>query len=232
MRDFTPGVPAIVAERLKAQYFGAGEPRHPAGQRDPAQRAAPILPRRSSTAGSSHESHSSTPPKLEAHGVAPICKVLRSPPSSYTTMWPGGAIRPGCHPRAKRDMALKVAGPTRLRREQSVILRRRTQGIRGGNCSGKASKNMSLAALLSGSTDAGDGLARGDPRQADSSRQSATRPRLAIRSILRLVNRQFHAPAPNRLWVSDFTYVATWAGFVGMSPLSSTPMPAASSAGG
>jgi putative transposase len=28
------------------------------------------------------------------------------------------------------------------------------------------------------------------------------------------VNRQFHAAAPNRLWVSDFTYVATWAGFV------------------
>ena len=23
------------------------------------------------------------------------------------------------------------------------------------------------------------------------------------------VNRQFHAPAPNRLWVSDFTYVST-----------------------
>src|ERR1700712_5516041 len=28
------------------------------------------------------------------------------------------------------------------------------------------------------------------------------------------VNRQFYAPAPNRLWVSDFTYVATWQGFV------------------
>ena len=28
------------------------------------------------------------------------------------------------------------------------------------------------------------------------------------------VNRQFHAPAPNMLWVSDFAYVATWAGFV------------------
>ncbi len=28
------------------------------------------------------------------------------------------------------------------------------------------------------------------------------------------VNRDFKAPAPNRLWVSDFTYVATWAGFV------------------
>jgi len=28
------------------------------------------------------------------------------------------------------------------------------------------------------------------------------------------VNRQFRAPAPNMLWVSDFTYVATWRGFV------------------
>jgi putative transposase len=28
------------------------------------------------------------------------------------------------------------------------------------------------------------------------------------------VNRQFYAPAPNMLWVSDFTYVATLAGFV------------------
>ena len=28
------------------------------------------------------------------------------------------------------------------------------------------------------------------------------------------VNRQFRAPAPNMLWVSDFTYVATWQGFV------------------
>jgi putative transposase len=28
------------------------------------------------------------------------------------------------------------------------------------------------------------------------------------------VNRQFHAPRPNALWVSDFTFVATWAGFV------------------
>src|SRR6185437_981676 len=28
------------------------------------------------------------------------------------------------------------------------------------------------------------------------------------------VNRQFRAPGPNVLWVSDFTYVATWQGFV------------------
>jgi transposase InsO family protein len=29
-----------------------------------------------------------------------------------------------------------------------------------------------------------------------------------------LVDRQFHASAPNQLWVADITYVATWSGFV------------------
>ena len=28
------------------------------------------------------------------------------------------------------------------------------------------------------------------------------------------VDRNFHAPTPNRLWVADFTYVSTWRGFV------------------
>lgn len=32
------------------------------------------------------------------------------------------------------------------------------------------------------------------------------------------VNRQFRVPAPNMLWVSDFTYVATWKGFVYAAP--------------
>jgi transposase InsO family protein len=27
------------------------------------------------------------------------------------------------------------------------------------------------------------------------------------------VQRQFRAPAPNRLWLSDFTYASTWQGF-------------------
>ena len=29
-----------------------------------------------------------------------------------------------------------------------------------------------------------------------------------------LVDRNFHADAPNLLWVADITYVPTWAGFV------------------
>ena len=36
----------------------------------------------------------------------------------------------------------------------------------------------------------------------------------AVPCPLDRVNRQFTAPRPNVLWVSDFTYVATWAGFV------------------
>ena len=32
------------------------------------------------------------------------------------------------------------------------------------------------------------------------------------------VNREFRASAPNKLWVSDFTYVSTWQGFVYVAP--------------
>jgi transposase InsO family protein len=34
------------------------------------------------------------------------------------------------------------------------------------------------------------------------------------------VSRQFRAPAPNMPWASDFTYVATWAGFAYVRHLS------------
>ena len=45
-------------------------------------------------------------------------------------------------------------------------------------------------------------------------RVRTTVPDEALPCPLDRVNREFHAPAPDRLWVSDFTYVATWAGFV------------------
>jgi transposase InsO family protein len=41
-----------------------------------------------------------------------------------------------------------------------------------------------------------------------------TIPDKALPCPLDKVNRQFHAPAPNVLWVSNFTYVATLQGFV------------------
>jgi len=39
-------------------------------------------------------------------------------------------------------------------------------------------------------------------------------PDKALPCPLDKVNRQFNAPAPIVLWVSDFTYFATWQGFV------------------
>lgn len=51
------------------------------------------------------------------------------------------------------------------------------------------------------------GVIRGKPVRTTISDKAAPCP-------LDRVNRQFHAPAPNRLWVSDFTYVSTWRGFV------------------
>ena len=51
------------------------------------------------------------------------------------------------------------------------------------------------------------GVIRGKPVKTTISDKAAPCP-------LDHVNRQFQAPRPNAPWVSDFTYVATWAGFV------------------
>jgi hypothetical protein len=50
------------------------------------------------------------------------------------------------------------------------------------------------------------GVIRGKPVRTTISDKAAPCP-------LDHVNRQFKAPRPNALWVSDFTYVATWSGF-------------------
>ena len=51
------------------------------------------------------------------------------------------------------------------------------------------------------------GVVRGKRCRTTIADDSADRP-------LDRVNRQFYAVRPNQLWVADFTYVATWAGFV------------------
>ena len=51
------------------------------------------------------------------------------------------------------------------------------------------------------------GVVRGRKCRTTISDDGAERP-------LDRVNRQFKATRPNQLWVADFTYVATWAGFV------------------
>jgi transposase InsO family protein len=51
------------------------------------------------------------------------------------------------------------------------------------------------------------GVVRGGERRTTISRDLADYP-------ADLVKRRFSAIRPNQLWVADFTYVATWTGFV------------------
>jgi putative transposase len=51
------------------------------------------------------------------------------------------------------------------------------------------------------------GVVRGKPKRTTIADQAAERP-------CDLVNRDFTATRPNRLWVADLTYVRTWVGFV------------------
>ena len=59
-----------------------------------------------------------------------------------------------------------------------------------------------------GTADARDGVEGRCPRKANENHGQRPGGALSAR------NREFQAPKPNALWVSDFTYVATWAGFV------------------
>jgi putative transposase len=137
------------------------------------------------------------------HGIEPICKVLPIAPSTY---YDHGAKRrdPGrMSARAKRDESLKVEVKRvfyanfcvygvrktwrQLQREKFAVARCTVERLM---------RKMGLK-----------GVIRGKTLRTTIGDKSATCP-------LDHVKRQFHAPAPNRLWLSDFTYVSTWSGFV------------------
>jgi transposase InsO family protein len=138
-----------------------------------------------------------------AYGVEPICKVLPIAPSTYHEH---AARRrdPGKRPaRAVGDAALKpeiqrvfdenfgVYGQNKVWRQ----LRREGHDV--ARCTvARLMREMAL-----------QGVIRGKRVRTTVADKAAACP-------LDHVNRQFHAPAPNRLWVSDFTYVSTWQGFV------------------
>ena len=63
-----------------------------------------------------------------------------------------------------------------------------------------------------GAADAADGPEGGGSRQERCGPHVSDK--AAAPCPLDRVNRQFQAPRPNALWVTDFTYVATWTGFV------------------
>ena len=138
-----------------------------------------------------------------AYGVEPICKVLPIAPSTYYVHAARRADPARSPARARREAALRpeirrvfdenfrVYGVRKvwrqMVRERFVVARCTVSRLMRG---------MGLA-----------GVIRGKPVRTTVQDKAASCP-------LDHVNRQFHAPAPNVLWVSDFTYVSTWTGFV------------------
>ena len=138
-----------------------------------------------------------------SHGVEPICRVLPITPSTYHDHVAKRADPEKLSARAKRDEILKpeiarvfaenfeVYGARKvwrqLKRESRDVARCTVERLMHG---------MGL-----------HGVIRGKHVKTTVSVKAAACP-------LDHVNRQFHAPAPNRLWLSDFTYVASWSGIV------------------
>ena len=136
-------------------------------------------------------------------GVEPICAVLPIAPSTYHRHRHQRTHPTRRSARAQRDDQLRVEIQRVYDAHQQVYGPRkvwkqlRRDGVRVARCTvARLMRAMGLAGAVRGrawvtTTHAGEG-----GRPVD------------------LVDRRFVATRPNQLWVSDFTYVATWGGFV------------------
>jgi transposase InsO family protein len=138
-----------------------------------------------------------------AHGVEPICRVLPIAPSTYRAHVAGRADPAKLSARTRRDIALHVEVRRVFDENFKVYGARKVWRLlaREGHLVARCTveRLMKRQGL--------QGAIRGKPVKTTVSDKSAPCP-------LDRVNRQFGAPAPNMLWLSDFTYVSTWAGFV------------------
>ena len=137
------------------------------------------------------------------HGVEPICRVLPIAPSTYHAHTARRADPSKLPARLKRDAALKVE-IRRVYEENFQVYGARKIWRQLGR-EGIAVARCTVARLMR--TMGLQGVVRGKKVRTTISNAAAPCP-------LDRVNRQFMAPRPNALWVSDFTYVATWVGFV------------------
>ena len=138
-----------------------------------------------------------------AYGVEPICRVLPIAPSTYYEM-KARAADPSCLPlRAQRDAALR---PEITRVYQAT--RRRYGGKKVWKALRREGRVVARCTVVRLYKELGlRGVVRGRHVKTTIPDTLAARP-------LDLVRRNFTATRPNQLWVSDFTYVATWRGFV------------------
>jgi putative transposase len=137
------------------------------------------------------------------YGVEPICRELAIAPSTYHAHAARRA-RPETAPaRVRRDTELSVEIKRVFNENFQVYGVRKVwrqlerEGHEVARCTvARLMKKMALQGVIRG----------GRVRTTVSDK--------AMPCPLDHVNRRFRAPRPNSLWVSDFTYVATWTGFV------------------
>jgi putative transposase len=139
----------------------------------------------------------------KVYGVGPICAVLPIAPSTYYEQKVRQAD-PGQAPwRARREARLRVEIQRVWDENFGVYGARKVwrqlnrEGITVARCT--VERLMRAMGL--------QGVIRGKRIRTTVAAEDASRPE-------DLVNREFTANRPNQLWVADFTYVATWKGFV------------------
>lgn len=139
----------------------------------------------------------------DVYGVEPICRVVPIAPSTYYE-YKRQQRDPECRSdRARRDEMLRPEirrvfdENYRVYGARKVWRQLNREAIRVARCT--VERLMTQMGL--------SGAVRGKTKRTTIAGYAAARP-------MDLVDRQFSAPAPNRLWVADITYVATWSGFV------------------
>ena len=139
----------------------------------------------------------------DGQGVESICKTLPIAPSTYYEQKAKSADLMKRSPRQKRDAMLRDAIKSVWEANYSVYGARKVwhqlkrEGYEVARCTvERLMRQMGL-----------QGVVRGKKKRTTIPSDKDIRP-------LDLVRREFHADRPNQLWVADFTYVATWAGFV------------------
>jgi putative transposase len=139
----------------------------------------------------------------DAHGVEPICAVLPIAPSTHYDHLAKRADPARPWDRARRDEVLRPEIRRVFEENWCICGVRKVwhqlgrEGFGIARCTvARLMKDMDI-----------QGIIRGKPPRT-------TIPDTKAPCPMDKVNHRFGVPAPNMLWVSDFTYVATWKGFV------------------
>ena len=139
----------------------------------------------------------------DLYGVKSICKQLPIAPSLYCEMKAREAEPTRVPPRLRRDRKL-VAEIRRVYDENFQVYGARKVWRQLGRDDIEVARCTVERLMRSLGL---QGVVRGRKCRTTIADDTAERP-------LDRVNRQFQAGRPNQLWVADFTYVATWSGFV------------------